>query len=381
MIAVRNANVVLEHGILQDGVLLIENGRILAVGQSHEVPVPAEAEVFDAERLFVGPGFVDIHVHGGGGHFLYAEPEQAAAHFLKHGETTLLAALYYDLSKEEFLASIARVKNAMAEGRAAKVIAGFYMEGPYMNPKYGACPEKNKWRGPIRKEDYLEIVEAAGELAKVWAVAPEREGVEAFVKDTRKINPLAVISVGHSEASPRQVRELKQYGLSLQTHCMNATGRKFRGDGLRSCGPDEACLMDTDMYAEVICDSCGIHVEPDMLQMILQLKGIDKVVLISDSFVSSEPSPEEFRHVTDLQFDANGGLCGSSLTLDAACRNLLAHTGCDMVQAFLLASRNPARAIGLDHEIGTIEAGKQANLVFTDRQFHVRKVMLQGQFQ
>ncbi len=380
MIAIHNAKIVLENGILFDGILLVENDRIYSVGRAGQVKIPADAQLVDAGGAYVGPGFVDIHVHGGDGHFFYAEPEEAAAHFLRHGETTLLATLYYDLSKEEFLNSVIRVKEAMVNGDAAKAIAGFYMEGPYMNPKYGASPEKNKWAGPIRREDYEEIVREAGTLAKVWAVAPEREGIEAFVRDVKAVNSHAIISVGHSEATPAQIRALKHYGLNLQTHCMNATSQPKTDTGCRSCGPDEACLMDRDMYAEMICDSCGIHVHPDTQQMLLETKGIDRLILISDSFVSHEASPVHLRHIEDLVFDAMERLSGSKLTMDVACRNLMAHTRCGICEAFLLASRNPARVIGMDHEIGTIEVGKKANLVFVDDMFHLKNVMLNGEF-
>ena len=127
MIAICNGNVVLEHKILRDGVVLVDENRILAVGSAEEVAIPETAEVYDAQGLYIGPGFVDIHVHGGNGHFLYAEPTAAAAHFLKHGETTVLVALYYDLSKEDFLEAIQRVKEVM-EDDSTKNIAGFYME-------------------------------------------------------------------------------------------------------------------------------------------------------------------------------------------------------------------------------------------------------------
>ena len=124
----------------------------------------------------------------------------------------------------------------------------------------------------------------------------------------------------------------------------------------------------------------GVHVNPDLQKLILKVKGIDKVVLISDSFVSTEPSSDRLLNVTDLMFDRNGNLCGSCLTMDVICRNIMKHTGCSMVQAFLMASRNPAKAIGMDHEIGTIAPGKKANLVFTDDAFRIRRVMLNGTF-
>lgn len=381
MIAIQNAKVVLEYGIIYDGVILVEDDRILAVGKAGEVEIPAGAEVVDAKGAYVGPGFVDIHVHGGNGHFFYAEPEEAAEHFLSHGVTTIMATLYYDLSKDVFLESIRRVKAAMRSNGAGKAIGGFYMEGPYMNPNYGASPEKNKWRGEIRKEDYAELIAEAGALAKVWAVAPERDGIEAFVKDAKAANPDVIFSVGHSDATPAQIRKLKKYGLCLQTHSLNATGRTNKTmRGIRGCGPDEACLADPEMYAEMISDSQGIHVIPDMQRMMVRVKGIERLILISDSFVSDGESPEYLRHIPDLVYDDNGLLTGSKLTMDIACRNIMSHTNVGICQAFLLASRNPARVLGLDNEIGSIEAGKRANLVFVDDVFHVQKVMLEGNF-
>ncbi len=375
MLRIENARVVLEHGYLNDGAVLIENDRIVAVGPAGEVLCPENTQIIDAKGAYVGPGFVDLHVHGGGKSMFHADPVGAARHFLAHGETTVLATLYYDLSPAEFAQAIDRVKAAMTD---APNIAGFYMEGPYMNPKYGASPEKNKWEGPIRREDYEPLLQKAGHLAKVWAVAPEREGVAGFLADARKANPNAVFAVGHSEATPDQVRSLKEYGIKLQTHCMDATGRVSLWVGTRGCGPDEACLLDDEMYAEMISDSLAVHVNPDLQKLILKVKGIHKVVLISDSFVSNEEPPEDLRHVTDLSFDADGNLSGSRLTMDAACRNVMAHTGCSMVDAFLMASRNPARAIGMDAEIGTIAPGKKANLVLVDENFHVNGIILNG---
>lgn len=382
MTVIKNAQVVLEHSILSDGVLVIDKDRIVAVEKNADHSLPENAEVIDAKGCYVGPGFVDIHVHGGNGAMFDTDPLRAAQHFLSHGETTILPTLYYNLSKEEFLASIKRVQAAMKTDGIGKALAGFYMEGPYMNPKYGASPEKNKWKGEIKAEDYTELVETAGTDAKVWAVAPEREGIEPFLQKALEVNPDVVISVGHSEATPTQMDRFKQYNLRLQTHCMNATGRPTPSSGgVRTCGPDEACLMDPNMYAEIICDSQGIHVSRDMLRFVLAIKGVDKVILISDSFVSDEPTPPQYAHIRDLQFDANGGLCGSKLTMDQAFKNIIAHLGCSINDAFLMASRNPAQVIGMDQEIGTIEVGKKANLVFLDQEFAIKNVMLEGNLQ
>ena len=378
MVCIHNAKVVLETGILFDGVILLDGDRIAQVGDRREVQIPADAEMIDAGGAYVGPGFVDIHVHGGNGHMFDSEPLQAAEHFLANGETTILATLYYNLSKEGFLDSIKKVQAAMAAGGAGSAIAGIYMEGPYMNPKFGAMPERNKWKGAITEEAYKEVVDTVGTDAFVWSVAPEREGIEEFVRYAGSVNPHAVFAVGHSEATPAQVRKMKRYGLILQTHCMDATGNYSEWVGTRGAGPDEACLTDPDMYAELICDSGAVHVNKDLINLIVRTKGVDKVVLITDSFVSDLPAPEKLKHITDLIFDENCWLSGSKLTMNVACRNIMAHTNCGIAQAFLMASRNPARVIGLEDEIGTIEAGKRADLVFVDDVFNVKHVMLGG---
>ena len=98
MVCIHNAKVVLETGILWDGVVLLEGDRIVAAGERRDMEIPAGCEMIDAEGAYVGPGFVDIHVHGGNGHMFDAEPLEAAGHFVKHGETTILASLYYNLS-------------------------------------------------------------------------------------------------------------------------------------------------------------------------------------------------------------------------------------------------------------------------------------------
>ena len=146
MILIENAKVVLENGILFGGGILVDGDRIVEVLDSADIRAREGVDRWDAGGLYAGPGFVDIHVHGGGKYMFHSEPEKAAGHFLRHGETTVLATLYYDLSRERFLEAIDRVKRAIATPEGS-TIKGFYMEGPYMNPAYGASPEKNQCQG------------------------------------------------------------------------------------------------------------------------------------------------------------------------------------------------------------------------------------------
>lgn len=379
MKAITNAKVVLENGILWNGVILIEEERILTVGKADEITIPENSEVIDASGAYVGPGFVDIHVHGGNGLSLSFETEKASRFFLEHGETTVLASPCYELNHEEFLKAYRTIKDAMDSGKA-KNIKGIYSEGPYTNADYGSHSYKNPWKEPINPNDYKPLVDEAGTYVKVWTVAPEREGIEEFMEYARKVNPDVIFSLGHSHATPMEVRALGKYKPKILTHAMCATQRRPVCEFTRGYGPDEYCFKEPDMYAELISDSCGLHVHPEMQQLLLHNKGLNKVILITDGTEYNDPVPEQYKHISDLTFDDNGTLAGSKLTMDAACRNIMAHTNCGIAQAFLMASTNPARALEMD-EIGSIEKGKFADLVFVDDVFNVKKVMLHGEVQ
>lgn len=376
--AIYNAQIVLENGILWDGALLIDGNRILEYGNAREMEsrIPGDTIYIDAKGSYVGPGFVDIHVHGGGGHSTCYEPVEASNYFLRHGTTSILATTDYHMPFERFLEAIRTVK---AAGSAAKTIRGFYMEGPYTNPNYGSHSYENPWRVPIDPTQYEKLVDEAGTMAKVWTIAPERPGIVEFLKYAKKVNPDVVIAVGHSEATPNQIRSLGKYRPTLLTHALNATGRLGDCGGVRGEGPDEYCMKEPQVYAELISDSCGIHVGPDLQQLLLHNKGVHHMVLITDSTIHNKPVPPQFAHVTDLNFDDRGGLAGSKMTMDQACRNIMTHTNCGIAQAFLMASSNPAKAVGLDQELGSIEPGKRADLVFVNDRFHVQQVMLGGE--
>ncbi|MBE7024925.1 MAG: hypothetical protein E7408_02580 [Ruminococcaceae bacterium] len=372
-----NANVVLENGILWNGSLLINGDTITEIRNEAEASFEEDAEIIDAQGAYVGPGFVDIHVHGAQGGTTYFDTEKTAEFFLKHGTTTLLATPPYNLDFETFLDAIRQARAAM---KRTKTVKGLYLEGPYINVKYGAFSHLNPWRGNIDPDRFRMLVDAAGEDACVWTIAPEREGIVPFLEYARKVNPSAIFAVGHSEATPREIRALGKYRPTLQTHSMCATGRLETPAGTRGYGPDEYCFKEQDIFCELISDSGGIHVHTDLQRMLVNIKGINKIVLISDSsWDESHSAPKGMEHIRDLAFDDIGQLAGSKLTMDQACRNIMSHTNCGIAQAFVMASTNPAKVLGWDNEIGSIEQGKKADLVFVDHMFNVKNVMLGGE--
>lgn len=377
MKAIINATLVMKDHLIMDAVLLIEDGKIVNYGEARHLSVPEGCEIIDAAGRFVGPGLVDMHTHAGGGKWFYEDPAYAAQFNLQHGTTTVLPTLYFSATKDQLLEQIGIVQAAMKTPEGAN-IAGFYMEAPYMNPKFGADRENNPWQAPCNAEDYMPIVEKVGNDVRVWVVAPERENIENFVRDAKAYNPNVRFSVGHSEASPAQIEALMPYGLCIGTHHTNATGDLPKYPECRGVCVDETVNYNKDIFAEMICDSRGIHVDPYMQRLIRRIKGEDRLVLISDACVFDGPQPEGYEGVNDLCFDWMGEIAGSKLTLEVACRNMMKHTGASIVDVFRYASTNPSKAVGFGDR-GMIAKGYRADLIFVDHWMNVSKVILGGE--
>ena len=375
---IKNANIILEDGVLENGAIVIDNEIISAVGKLDEIKIPTNAEIIDANGNFVGPGFVDIHVHGALTYPTYVNPNEATDYLLSHGETTILATPDYIMTFEEFIDAIKVVRENM---KTNKTIKGIYFEGPYTNPNYGCMADLNPWRIDIPASIYEKIVDEAGDLAKVWAIAPERNDVLPFVKYAKKINPNVKFSLGHSQATPDQIKALGEYQPSIMVHTFNATGRVGDRGGIRGVGPDEYSLLNEDVYCELISDSCAIHVPKELQQLLIKVKGYEKVVLISDSMFTEETAviPDKYKHIKDLNFDHNGGLAGSKMTLDYATKNIMTHTGCSIDKAFYMSSTAPSKAINMYDKIGSIKVGKIADFVICDKDINIKTVIQNGE--
>ena len=377
MIAIINATLVMKNHLIPEAILLIEDGKIAGFGEMRKMSVPEGCEVIDAGNQFVGPGLIDIHCHCGGRDYFYENPVGAARHHMMAGTTTIMPALYFSANAETLIEQMESIRSRMAE---SKIIAGLYMEAPYMNPKFGCDRESNPWRGPIAREDYMPVLEAGKDLVRVYVVAPERENIEMFVRDAKAMNPNVAFSVGHSEAAPEDIEALMPYGLRLGTHHTNATGNREKYPEVRGVCVDETVNYNSDIFAELICDRRGIHVDPYMLRLVRKIKGDERIILISDTYYAEGPIPPGYDGVTDINFDFTGEIAGSKLTLNQACRNMMIHTGASIVDVFRFASTNPARAVGFCDR-GEIAVGKRADLVITDYNMEIKTVIVEGEIQ
>ncbi|MBR3978549.1 MAG: amidohydrolase family protein [Oscillospiraceae bacterium] len=384
MKAIINAELVMHDHFIPEAVLFIEDGKIAGFGEMRTTPIPEGCEIIDAEGAYVGPGLVDIHSHSGTGVRFIEDPAEATQEHLQNGTTTILATPPTRSSREEYVAYIQKIREAMATEKGA-TIAGIYMEGPYINPGYGSMNNQKGVKQPRMldtvPEDYEPLLKAGADIIRVWGTAPEREGMENFVKAAKAANPEVRFAVTHSEATPQQIEKLMPYGLCIGTHHTNATGTIVNYPECRGVCVDECVNYNNGIYAELISDSMGIHVDPYMQRLVRKIKTDDRIILISDQTINKPMVFPGLEHVTDLNFTyrASGGIdiSGSKLTLNVACRNYMKHTGASLVDAFKVASYNPAKAVGLSDR-GEIREGLRADLIFVDMKMNVKTVILGG---
>ncbi len=382
MKAIVNARLVLPGEIIPDGCLVFENGRILASGR---VEPPEGAELIDAEGLYAGPGLVDQHVHGyhwGGETYGVSDRcEAVAAAHLKHGTTTITPSAAYNYPYEVFT-SVIRQCNAAVD-RGDTTIAGVHCEGPYTNPAYGSL-SKLAWT--YSRQQCEALLRLGGRNIRHWTYAPElpcAPEIEALLAEYG-----VIADIGHTCASPGDMERAVAHGARIVTHLFDAMGHwlgpvkaaEATGDVQSSVAV--VALTMPELYCELICDSLGAHVSRYNARLALRAAGEDRIVLITDASV--EPAigdaleGSDYAGATDLNFDVNGQLSGSFLTLNRACANFMRMTGADVRVAFKCASTNPAKALELFDQIGSLEPGKRADVVLVDGAFNVRGVYLRG---
>ena len=377
----RNASLVLPDGVLEQGWLLVEDGRITGVAATSEQPEPVlspATEVRDVAGLHVVPGFVDIHVHGGGGAaFSAGDPAQAlvaARYHLGHGTTTIMASTVTG-TLEELEHHIGELSGLVQDG----ILAGIHLEGPFISKARCGAHDPALLRVPTRT-DVTRLLRAGGGTVRMVTIAPELdEGMDAV----RLLTDSGVIAaVGHTDATYAQTRTAIELGAPVGTHVFNA----MRPVHHREPGPVTALLEQEQVLCEVVND--GLHVHPSVVSLMFAAAGAHRIALITDAMVAAGMGDGEYQlgpltvQVRDGEARLTEGdsLAGSTLTMDNALRNAVRLAGVSLVDAAISASLTPARALGIADRVGSLEQGKQADLVVLDEDLRVDSVMRKGEW-
>ncbi len=353
--------VVLGEQVIKNGAVVVDGSTIANVGARTEIELP-ETVIDYGDRLIMA-GFIDIHCHAGSAYESHLEPAPFAAYHLKHGTTGLLGTIYRDISHADTMKAFEQIREVM---KTQKNLLGVHMEGPYLNPQYGAS--QCGLRDRVRSE-YMELIESG--LIKQMTLAPEVEGTEDVLHELVKAG--IAPAIGHSAASPEQVKAAHNSGARIVTHLFDATGCSIeptRCGGTKEVNFDQAAMLCDHFYYELIVDSQGIHVRPDMVRLAAKTVGVDRLVAITDCCTGSEDD-------SDLNM-FNGELHGSKLTMNYVARNLKA-LGFSLPQITRMTAENPARAIRVFDNMGSLSAGKLANIVVTDENFKELEVYLHGE--
>jgi N-acetylglucosamine-6-phosphate deacetylase len=330
----------------------------------------------------VVPGFVDLHVHGGGGHtFTTGDPDGVAdgvRFHLSHGTTTTLLSLV-TAPADDLEAAAQRISKWLADAAPAmrRQVAGIHAEGPFLSAARCGAQDPEFMTDPD-PEVISGLVAAAGGRLRMMTIAPERPGAIDAIGQLAALGVIAAI--GHTDATFDQAGAAITAGATVATHLGNAMSPLQHRDP----GVVGACLTAPEISCELIVD--GHHLHPAFVRLAAASKGAGGIVLITDAMAAAGVGDGRYR-LGRLDVDvrdgkatlaSGGSLAGSTLTMDAAFRNAV-RAGLDAAVASRAASLNPARLLGISDDVGTIEAGKRADLVVLDEELEVCAVVAAGE--
>ena len=385
---IKNARIVLPNTVTDLTDLFIKDGKIESIGEG----VRFADEIIDVKGNYILPGFIDIHVHGGGGaDFMDATPEAfetAVKAHLKHGTTTLLptamTATESDLT--DFLNAFKTFKK---NSKYSYITPGVHLEGPYFsgaNAKSSGAQPSDLLRLPDEAEMDRLLKIADGDILR-WDAAPELQGFDMFAR--KCLDNEIICAIAHSAATSEEAQKGIDNGFSHVTHFYNAV-TTYRKEGQKVlAGVVEAAYLNDDVTVELICD--GRHIPRDVLRLALKIKGADKVSAITDGMRIAGTDMQNgklgsLKNGTDVIVDDGvaklpdmSSFAGSIATMDRCLRVLVKDYGIDIVTASKMLSGAPSKLLGLNDK-GSIEVGKDAELVVLNKDFVIKDVLLLGNY-
>ena len=372
-----NGRILTPQGWLEGGSVIVEDGKIAEVSNNNFAI--EGAEIIDAKGCDIVPGGIEMHVHGGGGRdFMEGEEEAfrvAVDAHMQYGTTSIFPTLSSSTVPMIEKACETCTK-LMAEPNSP--ILGLHLEGPYFNPKQAGAQIPEWIKAPV-KEEYEYLLEKWPCL-KRWDEAPELEGSHEFIKCCCKHGVLP--SIGHTRAKYDEVAAANELGMTHATHFYNAMPVVYKNREFKETGTVESIFALENMTVEMIAD--GIHVPPVMLRMIYQIKGVERTALITDALAcaaSKDDTAFDPRVVLEdgvCKLADRSALAGSIATMDRLVRTCVQQAGIPMEDACRMISETPAKIMGVYDRKGSLEKGKDADIIFFDKALELTFVMQMG---
>jgi N-acetylglucosamine-6-phosphate deacetylase len=370
-----DVRVVTPAGVLDRGWVRIDGGDIVEVGPG--VPSPgADEDRHELGGRWVVPGFIDLHMHGGGGHATLsadaAEILSAADFHREHGTTGTLASIV-SAPVDEMIAALEAVREAVPG------VIGSHLEGPFLSAARAGAHDPRHLLAPD-PATFERMLDAAGGTLRVITLAPELPGGIELVRQA--VAAGVVVAVGHSDADHAQASAAFDAGASLVTHLFNA----MRPWHHREPGLVGAALTRADVVCELIND--GIHLHDATAKIAFAAAGAGRIALVTDAIAAAGVGDTEFRLGTAAVRVAGGAsrlaggqtLAGSTLTMDEAFGRAVRQQGLPIEEAVRASSTTPARVLGIADRVGSLEAGREADLVVLAEDLAVEAVMAGGRW-
>jgi N-acetylglucosamine-6-phosphate deacetylase len=368
---------------LSDAGILFRDGVIESIAPRAALSAPPGAQEISALEETAVPGFIDVHIHGAGGHDVMEgtkEALQAVTGMVARHGTTSMVATTVTANTEDTVRSVEGIARYICgqheTGGARAEVLGLHFEGPFISPaRRGVHPKE--WI-KLPSADLLErFLRAADGKAQILTVAPELLGAAPLIDRARKAG--LVVAIGHTDATYEQARAAIARGARHAVHVYNA----MRPFSHRDSGVVGAVLTSEEVSAELIAD--GVHVDEAAMRLLLQAKGASGVVLISDG-ISATGMPDGNYMLGQFEVTVSGGVCrnvegklaGSTLTLDRALRNIVG-LGASLGDAVRMLTANPASLLGLEFKKGALRAGADADIVLLGEDLLVHRVFARGE--